>query len=123
MCFFRKTNKRIAELENRIAELTKLIKDDEFQKAKKDSETLKLKEKLLSLIKIKVEKATIIDNEENYSIRVKYSIPDIVVEFDENNIPLKNDLFYAINYLELLSIEDFQKLNNEFSKVKNLARK
>lgn len=120
MCFFRKTNKKIQDLGERVDELTKLIKSREYEKYKKDSEELLKLNSLLKNIKINILRTRIVKDEENdgYVLRVKYDIPDVLIKFDENGEPEKNEMFYAINYLDLISMEDLNKVIKDIETIK-----
>ena len=59
-------------------------------------------------------------DEENgsWGAKVEYNIPPVIIYFDENKEIVQNDVFRAINLLNLLSIEDTLKLVNELEGVK-----
>lgn len=117
MCFFKKTNKKIQELQEKVDKLTSLIENEEYKKLKRIEENYATQKELIQHIKIKLKSVrTILDeNTGEKSILVKYEIPDVVVRFD-NGKPIKENTFYAINSLELISFEDMKKIHLEIEK-------
>ena len=61
-----------------------------------------------------------VENEESLdkTIQVTYELPRINLTISEDGKISKNDFFYAINYLELISIEDMQKIQKFIETVK-----
>lgn len=92
----------------KIQELEDFIKSDEFEQLKRDSEELKQIKELLSSIKFKVKDIKYF--EEDNKVIVVYELPKIELEVDEEGNVGKNDFFYACNKLELVSLEDTNKL-------------
>ena len=123
MCFIRK--KQINELQKRIDELTKIVKNNEFERLKARSEDLAVKDEQLGKIKIKV--AQIVGKDTNTgqpTLTITYEIPKVTLYLDENGPYGDNyELFYAINRLDLISYQDMDKIrkaiDKEMDKVKN----
>lgn len=63
---------------------------------------------------------TFIDDYGKVGLKVKYKIPEINIILDDNNDIIKNDIFYAINILKLLPVEDERKLINSIKKIQNI---
>jgi uncharacterized protein YuzE len=120
MCFGRNT-KRIKEIQKELKELKKLVETNELERLRRRHDELITQNKLLEYIKINVAKARVVETEEgDKSVVVKFSMPDIVLKFDEDGNVIKNNTFYAINYLNLLSIEDTLKLNEILRRGKDV---
>ena len=90
---------------------------------KEESKELQNTKELLNNIKIDVSDVkTILDqNTMEEVVEVKYSLPVVTLHFDENGEPYKNELFYALNALNLISLEDMDKIRIilEKQKIKN----
>lgn len=75
----------------------------------------------LEKIPIRIKKINnFFDEYGKYGIKIEYEIPPVKLIFDDNNDVMKNDIFYAINSLQLLSIEDERKLIEILEKIKNM---
>ena len=51
------------------------------------------------------------------SLNGKLRSISVCLEFDEEGKPIKNNFFYASNFLELISIEDMEKIQREIEKT------
>jgi len=102
-----------------IQELTDYIKSDEFERLKKDSERLKEIEELLSHIKFKIKDIKYFKEEQN--VVITYELPKIVLNVDAEGNVNKDDFFYSVNSLELINLEDMQKIQNCLEQVKNVS--
>ena len=62
-----------------------------------------------------------VDDLGNTRYAITYKSPTIIQEFDEKGQPIKNDFVYSINMLNLLSVEDWGKLQQiyDVEKAKN----
>lgn len=100
---------KIALLTHELEELRQIVKTQELLKLRAENERLKERDKLISQISFKLKDATYLQ-EEN-CVLVKYEIPAVKVTFDEDGKPLKNNLFYAINKLQLIPFEDMKKIS------------
>ncbi len=104
-----------------LQELTDLIKSDEFNRLKKDSDELKRIESLLSHIHFKVKDVRIID--ETQSVLITYEMPRIELKLDDKGEFIKDEFFYASNILELISLEDTQKIQTVLDNFKERKEK
>lgn len=113
--------RKIKQLEQDLKELTNIVKNEEYKTFKRDSESLKKTRELLDLIKIKVKDVRIVLDQEKLEncVEIRYEIPKISIFFDENGDPIKNEMFYAINALNLISLEDMGRIKKEFDTIKN----
>lgn len=118
--FFKKTKKTIEQLSQEINDLKSFIKNKEFQKMREKSEEYDHVKETLGNIKIKLDKYSVVEGEnfDGKILKIKYEIPPITIHFDDNKNPIKNDLFYAINFLELVSYEDMKKIIDIMEKIK-----
>ena len=103
-----------------LKELTDLIKSDEFNRLKQDSEDLHEIRTLLSNIKFKIKDFNYY--KEDNIVQIRYELPVINLTLDENGEPNKNDFFYSVNKLELISLEDMQKIIKFLEKCKLMER-
>lgn len=117
MCFIRK---RLKHLESDLSELTRIVKNREYQELKRQSEDFSTVKNLLEQVKINVKEVkTVLDQDTMEDVvTVKYELPIVTVRFDENGDPLKNELFYALNALNLISYEDMEKIQKVLDKTK-----
>lgn len=98
-----------------LNELTDLIKSEEFERYKRDSEELKQIKELLAHIKFKIKDIKYIDGE---VIQVVYELPRVRLTMDEEGKLSKNDFFYATNFLEMISLEDMQNFQKFVESIK-----
>lgn len=103
-----------------LKELTDLIKSEQFEKFRKDSEELHEIQDLISHVRFKLKDIRLIVNEETTerTIQVTYELPRINLTISEDGQVSKDDFFYATNYLELISLEDMQKIQNFIENLK-----
>lgn len=103
--------KKIELLEKKIDFLT----SDSYKKAKKYEE----QEELLKKIRFSVDKISFfIDKQGLVGVNLEYSIPKLQVLFDDDSEIIFNETFYAINKLNLISIEDMQKISQKLEEAK-----
>lgn len=100
-----RTKKIIKEIKTKLDSLT----DETIIKAKKYDELINFLDK----VKFKVKNSNLFVSEStaNIGVNIEYEIPSIKILFDENNEIIKNDRFIAINMLNLISIEEMNKLS------------
>ena len=103
-----------------LNELTDLIKSDEFNRLKKDSDELKETKSLLSNIKFKVKDIKYY-KDENF-VQIRYELPVINLTLDDQGNPSKNEFFYSSNRLEMISLEDMKKIQELLEKCKLVER-
>ena len=127
MCliFSKKRQKQFDDLQKRIDELTKIVKNQEFERLQARSEELKVQDEQLSKLQVKLAKIEVSQtNTGETMITLKYAMPDIVLYLDDDGEPFKNETFYAINRLDLLEQKDTDKIRNvlerEKRKIKNV---
>ena len=91
------------------------INDETAKKAKKYDELTDL----LSHIKLKVKNVSISINENgNCELKVDYQMPSQRISFDSENNVVKNNTFYSINKLNLISFEDMEKIQSKINEAK-----
>ena len=106
----------IAKLRHEIAELTQIVKTQELIKLRAENARLKEKEQLINKIRFKLKSVAYLDLEGE--ILVKYEIPPVKVPVDGSGNVLKNDFFYAVNKLQLLSFDDMKKISAVVDNIK-----
>ena len=111
----------IAKLRHEIADLTNIVKTQELIRLRAENAKLREKEQLIGKIRIKLKSVAYLDLEGK--ILVKYEIPPVTVPVDEEGNVLKNDFFYAINKLQLLSFEDMKKISAVVDNIKGPEQK
>ena len=84
-----------------------------------DAEKYHELKKLLNNLSVEVKEIrTFIDEYGKIGVKIVYNMPEISIIFDDNNDIIKNDTFYAINMLGLLSNEDTQKICTVLDRTK-----
>jgi hypothetical protein len=105
---------RLKKIVENIEEKVNFLTKDSFHKAKKYEE----QNDLLSKITLNVKNAKIfLNNDAQYGLNIEYEIPPIKIYFDDDGQMLKNERFYAINALDLISKEDMQKIQEILNEV------
>ena len=103
--------KKIEELEKKLD----LLIGDTKQKAKKYDE----QKELLSNVKFSVNKMSFfVDKTGLVGLNIEYTIPKIQIFFNDENEVVKNETFFAINKLNLISIEDMQKISEKLEEIR-----
>lgn len=104
----KQTRKIVEEIHNAN---TKIV----IEKAKKYDELMSyLKNINFSIDKI----IPAVDDLGNTKYAITYKSPTIVQEFDHEGCPIKNDFIYSINMLNLVSVEDWAKLQSIYDTEK-----
>lgn len=110
------TKQKKKELDDKIAALTLEVKDlkdivktQELIKLRAENSRLKEIENLIGKVRFKLKNVAYIP-EENF-ILVKYEVPSVTVPVSEDGKVLMNEMFYAINKLQLLSLNDLKKIS------------
>lgn len=106
----------IARLKHEIEDLKEIVKTQELIKLRAENARLKEKEQLISKIKFKLRDVAFLDEER--AILVKYQIPNVKVFVSPEGKVLKNDFFYAINKLQLISFDDMKKITAVIDNIK-----
>lgn len=117
MCFI--PRKKLNKIETDLAELTKIVKTQELTRLRKIKDDYNVQSELLKDIRFKVKtiKSVVNENTGLPELRIAYEVPVVCLEFDEEGKPIKNNFFYASNFLELISIEDMEKIQREIEKT------
>ena len=113
-----KLNEEIALLRHQVADLKQIIETQELIKLREENKHLREKEELISKVKFKLRDVTYLQGDE--IILVKYEVPPIKIPVDDNGNVTKNDMFYSINKLMLLPLDDMKKISNLIQNVKNM---
>ena len=111
-----KYDNEIARLRHEIADLTQIVKTQELIKLRAENAKLKEKEQLISKIRFKLKDVAYL--EEEGIVLVKYTIPNAKVPVNDKGELLKNDFFYAVNKLQLISFEDMKKISAVVDNIK-----
>ena len=99
-----------------IKEKVEFITNETINKAKKYDQLVEL----LSKIKFKTEHTDFfLDEYGKIGINVKYKINPIKIQFDDNNDVIKNETFYAINFLDLVPLEEQMIVMKKIEEAKN----
>ena len=111
-------HKRLDKIQSTLDELKEIITTQELEKLRKDRDELHRLQSLLSNIKFKVKDINYFEEEHIFQIR--YELPLINLNLDENGeIMDKNEFFYSTNMLDLISVDDMKKIQEELAKTKN----
>lgn len=113
MCFLsKKTKKRLDEIQTSVDELTKIVKTQELERLRKESEELKNIKKLLSNIRLHVKKVEEVqDGDIQRKVKIVYELPIVILKYDDNGKLIKNNFFYSINALDLISYDDMKRIS------------
>ena len=111
-----KYENEIAALRHQVADLTNIVKTQELIKLRTENARLKEKEELISKIRFRLKDVAYL-KEEGF-ILVKYDVPFVKVPVNEDGEVQKNELFYAINKLQLLSLDDLKKISAVVDNIK-----
>lgn len=111
-----KYDNQIALLEHEIQDLREIVKTQELIKLRAENALLKEKEQLISKIKFQLKDVAYL--EEDGIVLVKYVIPNVKVPVNDKGEVLKNDFFYAVNKLQLISFEDMKKISAVVDNIK-----
>lgn len=111
MSFKKDVKNQLNSIEKKIDNLAPEI----LEKAKKYDE---LKE-LLKHIKFDVKNASLFsDNLGNIGVKINYFIPEVRIYCDSEGNIEKNNKFYAINKLDLVSFSDMKKIQAKIDEAK-----
>lgn len=111
-----KYDNQIALLEHEIQDLREIIKTQELVRLRAENARLKEKEQLISKIKFQLKDVAYL--EEDGVVLVKYVIPNVKVHVNDKGEILKNDFFYAVNKLQLISFDDMKKISAVVDNIK-----
>lgn len=75
-------------------------------------------------IKIEVAKCNTLFDESRmeYIVKVEYKMPTITLTFDEDGDVMLNERFRAINSLDLISMDDMDRIADSIQRAKNLNK-
>ena len=121
MCWIR-LRRRLNKLQESVDNLYTFVKTKEYDQLKKDSLDLREEQELLSHIAFNVKSVKVFDGQESGSkvVKIYYEQPVITIDIDsETKEPIKNDIFYAINRLNLTDLQDLEKIDKVFRELKN----
>lgn len=108
MCFI--SRKRLNKLQASIDDL----KSVEINRLRDESAELKELKELLENVRLGVKKVQAF---EDGSVKIIYNIPSVVIKKDADGNWEKNDFFYSVNKLELISFEDMLKISKVLDNI------
>lgn len=98
---------RLKKIVKDIQDKVNFLAKDNYHKAKKYEE----QQELLKNIKLKVKKTNLfLNNDGQVGVNIEYEVPKVKIYFDDDGEIIKNEKFYAINSLDLISNEDMQNV-------------
>lgn len=114
--------KEIDDLIEEIQELKKIVVTDELNYLREQKKLFDEQNKLLSNVHFRVKSVKAFKDEttEQDQVRIIYQLPVVTLTFDENGTPSKDDFFYSVNALQLISLEDIEKLVRCIDSVKKV---
>lgn len=120
MCFV--PRKKLNQIEAQIQELTKIVKTQELERLRHIRDMYNNQSNLVKDVKFRVKSVRTVLSETTGlpCVQVKYELPIINIELDDKGEPIKNDFFYAVNYLELISLEDMKLIMEEIANAQQL---
>jgi len=109
MIFFKKNR----QMQKNVEE----IKDFLMHDCTKNKTELKEIKNNLSKIHVKVKNIVeVVDCNGEKALKIIYDFPQVLLSFDENGSPISNDLFKAINALDLIDMSDKLRLVEAINK-------
>jgi len=116
-----KRSKQLDSIEANLQNLVNLLESGEIQRLKKDSEELKKTKELLSHVRFKIKDTRVVENQQTgrVSVVVTYELPRIELVLDEDGNPNKDDFFYSTNMLDMISLEDMGKFQDQLRLAKS----
>ncbi len=111
-----KLKAEIATLSHELKELKEIVKTQELLRLRAENARLKEKEQLISNVRFRLKSVAYLEDENK--ILVKYDFPNIKIDLDNDNNPVKNDLFYSINMLQLISLDDMKRIQSVINEIK-----
>ena len=122
MCFI--STKKWNSLQETINELNSIIKNNELEKLRTESDELKEIKDLLSNISFKVKtiRSFVDDNNGLNKVQIVYELPTITIEFENGKQVNTNEFFKSVNLLDLIGLEDKVKIQNELQKAKERSQ-
>ena len=110
-----------------IKQIKKTVEEIYSSNAKIVTEKAKKYDELMSYLKninFCIEKIIpAVDDLGNTKYAITYKSPTIIQEFDHEGNPIKNDFIYSINMLNLVSVEDWKKLQRIYDEQKQKNKK
>ena len=110
-----------------IKETRKIVEEIHNANTKKITEKAKKYDELISYLKninFSIDKIIpAVDEFGNTKYAITYKSPSVFQEFDHNGEPIKNDFIYSINMLNLVTVEDWAKLQRIFDEEKQKNKK
>lgn len=124
---FIKDIKELKEESKKNLQLTKDIFSKTESFTKENNYKIKKYEEiseLLKNIKISVKDSKLfVNNDGLIGVEIEYDIPKIKLFLDEDGKMIKNNLFYSINMLNLISIEDMEQIQNKIEEAKKYNKR
>ena len=110
-----------------IKETKKMVQEIRDANAKVITEKARKYDELMSYLKninFNIDKIIpAVDDLGNTKYGVTYKSHTIIQEFDHEGNPIKNDFIYSINMLNLVSVEDWAKLQQIYDAEKQKVKK
>jgi len=121
MCFKKRRKEidaKFESIEKSISDLKDFVANHELIKLQENSRKLQEQSDLLKNINIKVRNASYFVDENGIPrLKISYFIPDIVIDIDEDYNLGVNQMFRAINKLDLVSTKDWNLIYNQLTKI------
>lgn len=106
--------KDIKVIQDGINNLRKELTPEIMRKAQKYDELIEQ----LSKVHIKVKNAKrVITESGSKQLKIEYEIDPVILSFDDNENPIYNPSFYAMNITNLVSVEDMNKISKAISRI------
>lgn len=119
----KKIEQKLEELQNQVNDLRQEILGKNFDEMKKKIAKLDEINSLLRQITIKVKSAGYyIDDRGEKKLKVSYYIPNIILDIDEDYNIKRNEMFRALNLLNLVDDEGLNTIQKEINKI-NIDKK
>lgn len=115
MCF--RYKKKIDTLTKKVDELTDIIKTNELVRLREESKDYKTVLALLKDVRLEIKSVRSVENQDGTdSIVVEYNTPSVVLTTRDGETSTDKFL-YAVNMLNLISMDDMEKIRKVINKV------
>ena len=113
------SSKKLKEVDEKVDGIIKILETNVKYKAEQYDKITSF----LSNLQLEVDIKKKINDLGNYDYVVSYSIPNVVLSFDEQGDLIQNRVFESINFLNLISFEDMRAFSRIISEEKSKAKK
>ena len=128
---FGNTKRKISALEKEIdilkhknSELEQIIKTQELIRLREQKAVFEEQSQLLSQVKFHLKDIHLVEEDSGASyVIVKYDQPVLKLYFDADGNIIRNNMFYSINKLQMMPMDDLKKIKFKLDEIKERRNK